>query len=225
MQVTREQYEACLAEMRKLSRARTALGQQIAVGNSSPDPAVRKATHVIAKDLAAIRARMADVQLTIDAYKDAAKLRKRIVNEVSGDLPSDDQRVIAGRTLRVARQTIRELIAAQDRHPTENESLIIDALANMMDAGGFVQRAATEISSRDAQIADLSQQVARLNDRLSKLQAQATAASQRQSRAQQILAALWDDRYDEVDSFRTARGIKYRVHIDEATAQTIEEAL
>lgn len=225
MQVTPEQYEASLAEMRRLSQARTALGQQIAIGNASPDPATRRATLPLAKDLATIKARIADVQQTIDGYKDALKRRRRILSESHDDLPPDDLRAVAGRTAKVARQTIRDLIVAQGRHPTEREALLMDALKHMTEADGFIHRAETEIADRDAQIAELRADVARQAARTQELNSLAQTALQRRSRAQQILAGLWDDRYDEVDSFRTARGIKYRVHIDDATAKAITEAI
>lgn len=219
MIITREQREQARIEQKRLADVRKELGRQIHAINTTPMPERSPGWSARMSDLArkldTIKGRQEDVQAIIDAHN--AQIRAQRERARRESLDPEGQRKQAGQVITRAARRLAELTGASKGDNSDDASLIA-ALRAVASAGGYVQRMAlvndelTEARRvQAAEIAALRQQVAELQAR--------------ESGARRMLRVVWEARYDEVDTFRIAHGVRYRVHITEDIAARIQEVL
>lgn len=212
MNITEAHYRRAVLELTRLNRARKDLGKEINAINRSADYTASQKTRMIAAaraQIAALDARKLEIVPIVDRYLAAARARND-ARRAAPDAPPE-LRCSLGDAIGLLKRCIEEY---NDRNWSEDEARIINWVHDALRDDGIVaqlERAQASAPAQAAELAALRQQVA--------------ALQARESAARRVLRALWDARYDEVDTFRIAHGVRYRVHIDEETAAQIQEAL
>jgi hypothetical protein len=112
-----------------------------------------------------------------------------------------------------------------DSPPQEYRDLCVELKVLARDVLPFVIRPEASDRMREQQASEL-QAVRRESDRtIAMLQHQIRNLQKERGAARQILDRLYQGRYEEIDTFRTARGITHRIHLSAANCMEIERAI
>jgi hypothetical protein len=224
MNITREQYDRAVEELTRLRNAKKELGIQLfAINNTSLPKEERKRQRAnLQQKIDILQSRYDEIEPIRLGYQG-----KRIRREKSDQRPPIASNAkTTGGAIACAIAIIRHFVNEyRDGQWSDEDARIVDDLDAAIRFGGFI--ATTELHEKvfaDKE-AELQSQIARQLNEIEILKERVVTQAQREGKARSILRTLWDARYDEIDSFRTARGVRYRVHIDDETAAAIREVL